>query len=398
MTVVQRNSRCSLGIMELSELFQSDKRKEKVNLALGVYTNAQNISPIFKSVKNSEKLIFNEELTKANYEILGSQEFSNAVIKLLFPNYDIKLYYPKAITIQTLGSCGALYLSANTISQLTPNATVWISNPSWENHDSIFKRYTKISKYTYSPSNKHLVNLDLIKQDLSKAKEDDYVLLQVCCHNPTGIDLSIDQWKELAKFIKSKNLNVIFDFAYQGFSENINLDAHPIHIFSQYLDTIIIANSFSKNMGLYNERIGGLTLLFKDSFKQKNWLDAIKKCIRTTYTVPSIHGQKIVSKILNNSNLYKLWSEELSIIKEEINKKRSLLFLNLEKHKIFDLILSHQKQKGMFLLLNLDSKQIKELRNKYGIYLMDNGRISVSSINEENVDYICKSFSVVMRI
>lgn len=397
MLSLTKDENIKLGIMKLSEKYKKDTCKEKVNLALGVYINEHGISPVFNSVKNSELLLQSEEQTKASYEMFGNKRYNESIKKLLFPKKYLKRFYYKAATIQTIGSCGALYLIANTLYELERKATVWISDPSWENHESIFEGYTNISKYAYKSLNEKFVDVNLIKKDLSKAKKGDYILLQVCCHNPTGMDLTINQWKDLALFIKSKDLNVIFDFAYQGFGNDVESDTVPIQIFSQYLDTVIIANSFSKNMGLYSERVGGLTLLFEDKSKRKIWLNSISSRIRKTYTIPPIHGSNIITTTMENDNIYNMWIDELKEIKKDIDNKRYFLFKKLKEYDIFSKLIKFENQKGMFVILNLNNNQIKRLREEFSVYLMSNGRISVASVTKGNIDYICNAIKIVIK-
>ncbi|HDG5762182.1 TPA: aminotransferase class I/II-fold pyridoxal phosphate-dependent enzyme [Staphylococcus aureus] len=369
----------------------------KVNLSIGIYTNEQGISPIFKSVKLCENHILNEESTKASYDMLGDVKYRDSIKKIIFQEKNIEKLFPNLITIQTLGACGALYLVANTLRYINTTNNIWISNPSWENYESIFEDYIGIFKYTYKSFDTNVIDIDLIIKDLCNVKKGDYVLLQVCCHNPTGIDLTIDQWEKLAIFLRHKGVSVILDFSYQGLADSLKSDALPIAILSEYLDNIIIAQSFSKNMGLYSERVGSLSLLMKDHDLQKKWLNTIRKIIRKTYTVPPIHGKNIATRILNDESLLRTWREELDDMKKSLNEKRELLFSKMNDYEIPKDIIGFYNQKGMFVVLNITREQIKKLRTKYSIYILDNGRVSISTITGNNIDYICNGIKNVLK-
>lgn len=384
-------------IMQLVEEYKNDIRNDKINLTLGVYMDKRGISPIFNTVKDAEQYLIDTESTKAKFNILGSDEFRFQAKKLLFPKFSIE-QLQKVLLIQTIGSSGALSIIGEIISKKTPQSKIWLSDPTWENHEPIFSNNIEnICMYRYSTINE-MLNVDYIMEDLSNASEGDVVLFHACCHNPTGIICQNDQWTQLAKFCKEKKLLPLFDFAYQGFQNSIIEDTEVLNIFNNYVEEFIVCSSFSKNMGLYDDRIGTLSLVFTDNLKILNWEKELKKAIRSRYSIPPAHGSLIATTILSNEELRLKWITELQLAKEDIASKRKKVMKNLEELGILEKFIENKNQTGMFIYISVSEKQVDFLRDEYGIYMLDTGRISIASIDENKIDVFCNALKKIENL
>lgn len=379
------------NIMQLVELFKNDTRTDKINLAIGIYVDESGDCPILTSVKEAEKYCCDIEKSKAKFNLIGDNNYHKVVKELLFPDFS-KREKEDIQVIQTVGSSGALYIAGQLINKIAPNSKIWISNPTWENHKFLlYDDLSKVCEYRYEPFNKQRLCIEKIIEDLNSARKGDFILFHVCCHNPTGMDPSMEQWKQLSRFCKEKGLIPIFDFAYQGFKENLKKDANVFNIFKKDKNNFIVCNSFSKNMGLYDERIGALTFVFDDKTQSHHWIEIAKKIIRSTYSVPPIHGSSIVNCIINDTQRFKVWERELSIMRREVENRRTEFFKALEEMGIKQNILSYENQSGMFVCLNLSLAQIENLRKNYGIYILNSGRISIASLNAKKISRLCNA-------
>ncbi len=380
------------GILQLLEQYNADSRKQKVNLAIGIYMDKKGNQPIFKVVKKVEENLLVSEVTKSKFNMLGSIEYQDSVKKLLFSNF-AKNELDNILTLQTLGASGALSITANMIARKYPEASLWLSNPTWENHSAIFENHiSSINEYQFNPIN-GILDIDTILTQLKTAKDGDVVLFQGCCHNPTGIVVTNSQWDKLASLCSEKNLLPIIDFAYQGIENNLVQDTEVLNIFKSYNINYIVCSSFSKNMGLYDERVGSLSLVFTDSKLTQEWELAIRSIVRTSYSVPPVHGSLVVTEVLTNPELYSAWLEELNELRDYIDYRRTLVLNKMKELDIVDKYLNYTEQKGMFICLQLSIDHVDLLREEYGIYIIDSGRISIASLDETKVDYICESLA-----
>jgi aspartate aminotransferase len=384
-------------ILGLTDAFKKDTNPDKVNLGVGVYKDEEGKTPILNSVKAAEKIILAEEKTKSYLPIDGSPEYKKLVQKLLFGKNSELIPSGKIATVQTPGGTGGLKIAADFIKKFYPKAKIWLSSPTWANHNKIFNSAgLETSSYPYYDSATNLLNFDGMYKTLSTLSENDIVLFHACCHNPTGVDISSDQWKKLASLAHKCKFLPFFDFAYQGFGDGIDEDAEGIRIFADKVDSFLIANSFSKNFGLYNERIGSLSAIAANKEETAKVLSQLKICVRTNYSNPPSHGASIVSTILESPDLKMVWIGEVKEMCNRINSFRKLLIENLKNHgcsKDFDFMNS---QKGMFSYTGLSKEQVRELRSKYAIYFVDSGRINVAGLNNENIDYVCKAFADIL--
>ncbi|WOO87798.1 aromatic amino acid transaminase [Mollicutes bacterium LVI A0039] len=380
------------GILQLLEQYKADSREQKVNLVVGIYMDKTGNSPIFNVVKKVEENLISSEITKAKFNMLGSCEYQDSVKKLLFTNLEEK-ELDNILTVQTLGASGALSITANIIANKYPEASLWLSNPTWENHPAIFENHiSSIKEYQFKPKD-GVLDIDTIISDLSAAKAGDVVLFQGCCHNPTGIVITTDQWNKLASLCSERHLLPIIDFAYQGLEVDLVLDTEVLNIFNGYGIDYIVCNSFSKNMGLYDERIGALSLVFNDSKLTQEWELAIRNIVRTTYSLPPVHGSLVVTEVLSNPEFNSAWRQELDELRDYIDYRRNLVFNKMKELGITDKYLNYTQQKGMFICLQLSLEHVDLLREEYGIYIIDSGRVSIASLDETKVNYLCESLA-----
>ncbi|MBR9663091.1 MULTISPECIES: aromatic amino acid transaminase [Bacillus cereus group] len=384
------------SIMQLLELYNQDTRVDKVNLTAGIYTDESGNCPILESVREAEYYRIKNQINKASFNLTGATEFHKAVRTILFPTIEDSIENDKIQVIQTLGASGALHLAGQLINQYNPSARIWLSSPTWENHLALLSSHSGgFGSYRYQPANQEQLCIDTIIEDLQFASPGDFVLFHVCCHNPTGIDPNLSQWEILADFCAERKLIPLFDFAYQGFAHSLQQDAKPFTIFKERLDMFLICNSFSKNMGIYDERTGALTLVFKDTEKLKRWYKTVKELIRGSYSMPPVHGSFIVSHIINDSSRFDHWQREVEGMCKDLQQRRNSFFSELSNVGIIDEIMPYRKQNGMFLYLNLSEEKIESLRNKHGIYLLDSGRMCLASLSTANMSKVAE---VIKRV
>jgi aspartate/tyrosine/aromatic aminotransferase len=385
-------------ILGLTDAFKKDTNPSKVNLGVGVYKDEEGKTPILNSVKAAEKIVLDEEKTKSYLPIDGSLEYKKLVQQLIFSKEDDIIKSGRIATIQTPGGTGGLKVAADFIKKFMPNSKIWLSNPTWANHNKIFSSAgIKTENYPYyNPETKSL-DFDKMYKTLSKLSDNDVVLFHACCHNPTGVDLTPEQWKKLATLAAKKKFLPFFDFAYQGFGNGLDKDAKGIRIFADKVKSFLVANSFSKNFGLYNERIGSISVVASTKNQAENILSQLKICARTNYSNPPAHGAAIVTTILSNTDLRTVWEGEVTVMRDRINSYRDIFIENLKVQgckRDFSFI---KTQRGMFSYTGLTKDEVLELREKYAIYFVDSGRISLAGLNGYNIDYVCEAFAKVLK-
>lgn len=362
-------------ILGLPLLFKKDPRADKINLGIGTYMTADGKSYLFEAVRQAEKNITDHPSPKNYLPIEGDPFFLEQILLL---NLGLNIDPKKTLAVQTIGGTGSLSLASEFIHEFI-SQEIAISDPSWTNHSNIFSsKKFHIHFYPYLNQAKCLENIP----------ENGVVLLQSACHNPTGSDFSKEEWQKALKIIKKKNLFPLFDNAYQGFGASVEEDAYPLRLFYEHNIEMIISTAYSKNFGLYGERIGALIFSFNSPEKKEAILTQIRKIIRIHYSSPSIHGAKIVAEILSNPKLKALWEKELSALKERILQMRSLFAKKLiEKTK--DSSLNYLfEDKGFFSLLPLTEEEVLSLRKDKGIYMPLNGRINLAGLTLANIDQV----------
>ncbi|AMA65115.1 Aspartate aminotransferase [Candidatus Arsenophonus lipoptenae] len=379
-------------ILGLTEIFESDQRKQKINLGIGVYKNELGKTPILTSIKKAEKYLLRNEVSKNYLAISGISEFSQVTQKLLFGKNHRIIKENCARTIQAIGGTGALRIAAEFIAKQTSAKRVWISQPTWPNHENIFKSVGfKICYYQYYDAYNHELNYNGMLTSLNDVIRGDVLLLHGCCHNPTGIDLISEQWEILSKLASEKMLLPVFDFAYQGFAKGLDKDTNGLHIFANKNPEIIVASSYSKNFSLYNERVGACTIIANNSIQADRVFSQIQSIIRANYSNPPFHGAAIVTKILSDELLKKEWIEELTAMRNRIQRIRKLFVKMLQEKCIKQDFSFIGKQNGIFSFSGLNKKQVIKLRNKHAIYIVNSGRINISGITENNLIPLCNA-------
>ncbi len=386
------------AILGMTDAFRKDPNPQKINLTVGVFKDSHGNTPILASVKEAERRLFEAEKTKSYLPIEGPAAFNNATQQLLFgADHDI-VRKQRAATIQAPGGTGALRVAADTIAKLMPGATIWISDPTWPNHPSIFQAAgLKVKTYPYFDPKTNGVAFDALLETVRAIPSGDVLLLHGACHNPTGVDLSRTQWQTIADIMVANKVLPIIDFAYQGFAAGLQEDAVGVHVMCDKVPELMIANSYSKNFGLYNERVGALTVVAQDSVAAETLLSHVKQAIRANFSSPPAHGSAIVTTILNDPQLRAQWEAEVGVMRDRINGVRHLFVETLNEKGVERDFSFITRQRGMFSFSGLNPEQVKVLRDKYAIYIVGSGRINVAGMAESSMDYLCAAIAEVIK-
>ncbi|QDF75304.1 MULTISPECIES: amino acid aminotransferase [Shewanella] len=384
-------------ILGLTDAFKADPRADKVNLGVGIYKDESGQTPILKSVKLAEQKLLETETSKSYLGIDGVGAYNQAVQGLLFGSDHQVLLQKRAVTAQAPGGTGSLRVAAEFVVRNTSARTIWVSNPTWANHNNIFQSAgLSVKQYGYYDAERHDIDFDAMLTSLEQASSGDLLLLHGCCHNPTGIDLNISQWEVIAQLCVDKGLVPLFDFAYQGFGAGVEEDAQGLRLVASKVPELLVANSFSKNFGLYNERIGAVTLVGQDEEMAKRAFSQIKSTIRSSYSNPPAHGALIVATILGDADLRQLWEEELTQMRERIAEMRVLFVETLAKQGVQQDFSFISSQNGMFSFSGLNKDQVARLKEEFGVYIVGSGRISVAGMTRTNMDTICSAIAKVL--
>ncbi|ASK26795.1 amino acid aminotransferase [Neisseria chenwenguii] len=384
-------------ILGLGEAFKAETRPGKVNLGIGVYKNAAGQTPILKAVKEAEARLLAGETTKNYLTIDGIAAYNAQTQNLLFGADHEIVASKRAKTAQSLGGTGALRIAAEFVKRQTGVKNVWISNPTWPNHNAIFKAVgINIRDYRYYDAAAHGLDWDGLIEDLSQAEAGDVVLLHGCCHNPTGIDPTPEQWETLAEMSAEKGWLPLFDFAYQGFANGLEADANGLRAFARLNKELLVASSYSKNFGMYNERVGAFTVVAADEETANRAFSQVKTIIRTLYSNPASHGGATVALVLEDAALKAQWVAELDEMRGRIKAMRQKFVATLKAKgaaQNFDFIM---EQNGMFSFSGLKPEQVDRLKNEFAVYAVRSGRINVAGITDDNIDYLCESIVKVL--
>jgi aromatic-amino-acid transaminase len=373
-------------ILGLNEAFNADTRTTKVNLGVGVYCNEEGRIPLLRAVVEAETIRVAEHASRGYLPIDGIAAYDQAVQKLLFGNDSPLIAAGRVLTTQAVGGTGALKIGADFLKQLLPNAVVAISDPSWENHRALFETAGfPVQNYRYYDAATHDVNRAGLLEDLSALPSGSIVVLHACCHNPTGVDLSTADWNNVLQVVKAKGHVPFLDMAYQGFGDGIDEDAAAVRLFAESGLTFFVSSSFSKSFSLYGERVGALSIVSESKEESARVLSQVKRVIRTNYSNPPTHGASIVAAVLNSPQLRAQWEEELAEMRLRIRGMRTqMVDLLTEKapQRDFSFV---GRQRGMFSYSGLTTEQVHRLRNEFGIYALDTGRICVAALNQSNI-------------
>lgn len=385
------------AILGLTEQFKADTNPRKVNLGVGVYQDASGKLPLLRSVAAAELRLAADPKAKGYLAIEGIPTYDREVKELVFGADSALLAAGRVITAQALGGTGALKLGADLLRQVTPEATVLISNPSWENHRALFTRAGfSVEQYRYYDAATKGVDVDGMIADLRAADPGTIVVLHACCHNPTGYDLSAAEWQRVIDAVVDAGLTPFLDMAYQGFAEGIEEDGSVVRAFADRVGSFLVSTSFSKSFSLYGERVGALSVVCSDADEAARVLSQLKIVIRTNYSNPPTHGAALVETVLGDPELRAEWVSELSEMRDRIKQMRTKLVQGLNAAGVsgVDYITD---QVGMFSFSGLTKEQMQRLRGEFAVYGTDTGRICVAALNDDNITYVSESIAAVLQ-
>eukprot|EP00127_Corallochytrium_limacisporum_P000262 Clim_evm9s9 gene=Clim_evmTU9s9 len=388
------------AIFDLARRFKEDKFEQKVNLTVGAYRDDEGKPWVLPTVREAERRVLDQQYNHEYLPIGGDEEFVQAAIRVWMGEKSELLAQERVAAVQTLSGTGSIRVAAHFLKTFLPGRVVYISNPTWANHWKIFeKAEVQTAKYRYF--NPKTCGLDFagMIQDLRKAPEGSIVLLHACAHNPTGVDPSRAQWREIAELCNERNFLPFFDMAYQGFaSGDLDKDvAFVREIFAPSVSDFLMAQSFAKNMGLYNERCGTLSVVCGTKDAASRVLSQLKATIRPMYSNPPAYGSRIVKTVLKDPELYAMWKRDVHTMAGRVLRMRATLYDHLKAHGTpgtWDHITS---QIGMFTFTGLDHTQCQILINEFHVYLLQNGRINMCGLNDSNVEYVAKAIDNVVR-
>ena len=381
------------AIFGLMEEFKKDSNPDKINLTVGVYRDEAGTTPVMKAVRQAEQILLDAAGSKGYLPIDGATDYNAAVGKLILGESSSA----QIATAQTPGGTVSLRLAGELVKRVFSVDTIWMSNPTWANHPQIYTAAgLNLKKYEYLDDAGTGLGFEKVLSSLAEAKAGEAILLHTVCHNPTGVDPTPDQWKELLTLVADKKLIPIFDFAYQGFGESLEADAFPIRHFIEAGNDAIVCNSFSKNFGLYAERVGGISAIAQSSDVANAMRSQIKSTIRTMYSNPPLHGGAIVQTVLTDAGLRSTWETELAEIRNRILDLRGKFvdkMQSLAPDRDFGYI---KQQRGMFSYSGLRADQVARLKAKHSIYALGSGRINIAGINSGNMDRLCEAITSVL--
>jgi len=384
-------------ILGITEAFNADKNPNKVNLGVGVYYDDNGKVPLLECVRKAESQLMEKASPRTYLPIEGLAIYDKAVQELVFGADSPVIQEKRAITVQAIGGTGALKLGADFLKRFSPNAQVWISDPSWENHRALFESAGfVVNNYPYYDAATRGVNFDGMLKALKEMPTGSVVLLHACCHNPTGADLTDAQWTEVIQVVTQRGLVPFLDMAYQGFGDGITEDGKVVGMFAKAGGPLFVSNSFSKSFSLYGERVGALSIVAVNAEEAARVLSQLKRVVRTNYSNPPIHGSQVVATALAAPELRKLWEDELAGMRVRIREMRKTLVQKLKEKAPghdFDFVI---KQRGMFSYSGLTKAQVERLRNEFSIYAVDTGRICVAALNSRNIDAVVDAIAKVL--
>lgn len=384
-------------ILGITEAFNADKNPNKINLGVGVYNDDNGKLPLLECVRRAEVQLMEKLSPRGYLPIDGLAAYDKAVQELVFGADSSVVKDKRAVTAQAIGGTGALKLGADFLKRFAPNAQVYISDPSWENHRALFESagFT-VNNYPYYDAATRGVNFAGMLDTLKAIPSGSIVLLHACCHNPTGADLSDAQWLEVLNVVTTRGLIPFLDMAYQGFGDGIESDGKVVRQFAEAGGPVFVSNSFSKSFSLYGERVGALSIVSSNAEEAARVLSQLKRVIRTNYSNPPIHGGQVVATALATPELRALWEEELAGMRVRIREMRKALVQKLKEQAPahnFDFVIT---QRGMFSYSGLTKPQVDRLRDEFSIYAIDTGRICVAALNTRNIDYVVAAIAKVL--
>lgn len=385
-------------ILGLMAAYKEDPNPNKVDLGVGVYKDEQGHTAVLKCVKEAEALRLKQEDSKTYIGMAGDLGFNAHIEKLAFGIGHKVLLANRVTSAHTPGGTGALRVAAEFIKKANPNATIWVTSPTWANHISMFKAAgLNVKEYTYYDYDTKGLNEEAMFADLAKVPAGDVVLVHACCHNPSGMDLTFAQWQRFTELAKERGFTPLVDMAYQGFGSGLDDDAKGLRHLADNVDEMILCSSCSKNFGLYRERIGAVSIVASDSKVTEVVRVNMLSVVRSIYSMPPAHGAIVVANILDSTELTALWHEELAEMRNRINNYRQLIIDKLAGEGVQQDFSFITRQHGMFSFLGINKEQIDRLRSEFSIYMVGSSRVSIAGLNHNNIDYFAKSVATVLK-
>lgn len=384
-------------ILGVTEAFNADPNPNKVNLGVGVYYDDNGRVPLLECVRRAERQLAETAPPRSYLPIDGLPEYDRAVQALVFGEDSPQRADNRIVTVQALGGTGALKIGADFLRRADPGAEVWISDPSWENHRALFENagFT-VRSYPYYDAATHGVDFPAMLATLSGLPAGAIVVLHACCHNPTGVDLTTEQWTQVIDVVKQRGLVPFLDIAYQGFGDGLDADATPVRRFAQAGVALFVSNSFSKSVSLYGERVGALSVVAAGRDEAARVLSQIKRLVRTNYSNPPTHGGKVVAAVLTSPELRTLWEQELSGMRSRIKAVREQFVETIQQRVPGSDFRFVTRQRGMFSYSGLSKAQVARLREEFSVYAIDTGRICVAALNSRNLEYVADAIARVI--
>ena len=382
------------AILGLITEHNNDPREQKVDLGVGVFRTAEGETPVLDVVKAAEQRLVDTQDSKAYIGTAGDPDFNAAMQELTFGS---AIDTDRTLTLQAPGGSGSLRVAASLILRARPEATVWASDPTWANHFPLLGGAgLTLKSYPYYDTKSHVINVDRMLDALSRVPAGDLVLLHACCHNPSGLDPTEDEWRAIADVIVERELVPFVDMAYQGFANSLAADAFIVRHLAGLVPEMIVTNSCSKNFGLYRDRVGTLSIIAADAEARATINSQVNNVVRTIYSVPPDHGAVVVSLILNDPELKAAWRLELAAMRARLREMRVLLndalCARAPEHDFSHLV----RATGMFCFLGIDPEQVARLKKEYGVYMVDSSRINIAGITASNVNYLADSIAAVL--
>jgi aspartate aminotransferase len=385
-------------ILGLMAAYKEDPNPNKVDLGVGVYKDEQGHTAVLNCVKQAEALRLKQEDSKTYIGMAGDINFNLHMEKLAFGPSHKALLADRLTTAHTPGGTGALRVAAEFIKRANPDATVWVTTPTWANHISLFQAAgLKVKEYAYYDYDTRGLNEEAMFADLAKVPAGDVVLVHACCHNPSGMDLTFAQWQRFTELAQERGFTPLVDMAYQGFGAGLDEDAAGLRHLAAAVPELILCSSCSKNFGLYRDRIGAVTIMTQSSATTQIAKVNLLSVVRSIYSMPPAHGAIVVSHILDSAELTALWHQELAEMRNRINSYRQLIIDKLAAQGVEQDFSFITRQHGMFSFLGLTKAQIAQLKADYSIYMVDSSRVSIAGLNHSNIDYFAASVASVLK-
>lgn len=385
-------------ILGLMAAYKEDPNPNKIDLGVGVYKDEQGHTAVLDCVKKAEALRLKQEDSKTYIGMAGDLNFNAHIEKLAFGPAHKVLLANRVTTAHTPGGTGALRVAAEFIKRANPDATVWVTAPTWANHISLFQAAgLKVKEYAYYDYETKALKTEQMFAELSQIPAGDVVLVHACCHNPSGMDLNFEQWQRFADITKERGFTPLVDMAYQGFGTGLDQDAAGLRYLAEQVDELLLCSSCSKNFGLYRERIGAVSIVSADSKVSEISRVNLLSVVRSIYSMPPAHGAIIVSHILDSQELTAQWHQELTVMCDRINQYRQLIIDKFAAEGIKQDFSFITRQHGMFSFLGITKEQVEQLKKDYSVYMVGSSRVSIAGLNHSNIDYFAKAVAAVLK-